>query len=188
LKLIEERYGVSINDENQLWTFDALNAISLGMATLEKALGKNRFITEFEGVTFKIEAGDRMWTWGFRDIEVGDQVLDNFKYISTETIHELAHVMDKNCEDCYSTHMMELTGSKYKGKGIFSFITGKKTYSPSGVLPTKYAGNSDLEDWAESVTAVLVTDYAKKSPWSPTRQAYIKSVFARNSRKDVMAQ
>ena len=188
LKLVEQRYGVGINDENQLWTLDALNAISLGMATLEKALGKNRFIAEFEGVTFTIEAGNGMWTWGFKDIEVGDQVLDNFTYISTETIHELAHIMDDNCNDCYSTHMMELTGSKYKGKGIFSFITGKKTYLPSDDPPTKYAGNSHLEDWAESVTAVLVTDYAEISPWSPTRQSYIKSVFARNSRKDAMVQ
>lgn len=154
-----------------------LQSIESGMNTLQKQMGSTQFEKEFNGVEFSIkenpsQSRNRMYTTGHKDVVLGFDIYTT-DYIEHETVHEFAHIWDNNCGNCKSNGMEMLTGS-YTSEQKFLFWTIQKTYNPSGKTPTSYAMGNSLEDWAESVTAVIFPGYASNNPWDERRQDYVR--------------
>jgi hypothetical protein len=176
LQKLQKKFSITINDKDELWTIDALGAIEQGMQTLMDAMGKDDFEAEFIGVSFfaSNEAKNYMWTTGDKDIWVPVGLMNDDTYIQHETLHELAHIWDDNCDDCFSKGLVLVTGgSGSKEKWFLFWNLGLTEYFPGGVLHTTYAGSNRREDWAESVTAHLFPSYAENNPWSQERQDYV---------------
>ncbi len=176
LRAIQAEFGVEIDDSAQLFTLEALNAIAAGMSALRELLGDANFAKVAAGTKFIVYHGPKGKGYngvahdGNGTILVGDKVLGNQEYLTRYTPHELAHVWDWKCNDCMSRGMQLVTGSRDETTRGFLF-TKKTTYVPEGKPPTKYARNNRLEDWAESLTAVVDPSYA--SGWQDARQSYV---------------
>jgi RHS repeat-associated protein len=181
LQEIQKKFSLTINDEDELWTLDALESIEKGMKTLFDAMGKDDFVAEFAEVTFfaTTKKENYMWTTGRNDIWIPQVLMDDDLYLQHETVHELAHIWDNNCDDCLSKGMMTATGGSGSEEIRFLFWEiGLTEYLPNGILPTDYANKSRREDWAESVTAYLFPAYADYNPWSQERQDYIADALS----------
>lgn len=88
--------------------------------------------------------------------------------VTRNTVHELALVWDNRCGNCKSETMMTITGRYYDDRG---------KYVPVGRMPSKYPSedtpNGAWEDWAESVTNVVLPDPIY-DPWDSRRQDYVR--------------
>jgi RHS repeat-associated protein len=170
LREIQAEFGVEIDDGEQLFTLDALNAIATGMGALRQLMGEKNFAEVVAGTKYRVyHGGDGKGYNGVAHdgkgtILVGDLVLSNQGYLTRFTPHELAHVWDWKCDDCMSRGMQLATGSSYNMK---------KAYAPKGEPPTDYAGDHNAgEDWAESVTATVDVTYVPNWRLDP-RQGYV---------------
>jgi hypothetical protein len=177
IEQIQSEYHVEIDQSHGNWSVSKLQAVQNGMDALEKQMGSDQFIEQFSGTTFSVEANRTkssgvMYTWGHKDVVLGIDVSSE-GYIMHETVHELAHIWDNNCGNCKSDGMTMLTGS-YTTVQKNLFGTVQKTYNASGKTPTSYAMKNSLEDWAESVTAVIFPDYASTNPWDERRKDFVK--------------
>ncbi len=170
LREIQAEFGVEIDDGEQLFTMEALNAIAAGMGALRKQMGDKNFAEIIAGTKYRVYHGsngkgyDRVAHDGKGTILVGDKKLSDVGYLTRFTPHELAHIWDWKCADCMSHGMQLATGSSYDKK---------KAYVPKGEPPTDYARDHNAgEDWAESVTATVDATYVPN--WrSDPRQGYV---------------
>ena len=177
LAKIQKDYNVTIDDSSKLWTLESLDGIRSGMDALISKIGKVEFDTQFAGVKFLIGGEEnRMSTTGNNDILLGNKVLNNKKYITEETVHELAHIWDKNCDDCKSKGLVKATGGKEEEFRIL-WWTLSYSYKPDGITATNYGMGHRREDWAESVTAMVFPGYATNNPWDQRRQDYVNTFF-----------
>jgi hypothetical protein len=178
---VQKMFNVIINDENREWTLEGLKAIAEGMQALRDKMGNDDFISKFAGVTFTIGGGENgMETTGHRDIWVDINMKSNSDYIKHETVHELAHIWDKSCNDCMSRGLMRASGGHEKAPDLFLLFSelNDPDYSYGGQPPTKHAKINRGEDWAESLTAVIFPGYAEYNPWDQNRQDYVLSFLS----------
>lgn len=142
---------------------------------LRDSMGVKRFQETFSGTTFSIYTSsdpndvnrNRMVADGKNEIRIGDLQLNDEYGVGRNTVHELAHIWDARCDHCKSNTMMTITGSYYDGK----------TYNPVGVMSSNYPSKDTplgaMEDWAESLTNVVLPDPIN-DPWDFRRQDYVR--------------
>jgi hypothetical protein len=161
-----------IDDQNRAWTEDGLLGIGSGMKALSNSMGEKAFQKEFTGVVFSISTDPKysniMYTFGNKDIHVNSNIKNDQDYIKKETVHEFAHILDNNCNNCMGDNMAVATGSTYNPSNV---------YTPKGTVPSTHAAINKGEDFAESMTAVVFPGYA--GSWGdPIRINYINQVFS----------
>ena len=177
---IQDRFDVVIDNSGGLWTLDHLNAIDKGMQKLQNAMGKDDFALQFSGVKFMATNNGKnyMYTYGKKDIWV--PMSGRNGYVEKNTVHELAHIWDNNCNDCMSTEMMIATKSEEKRaqKYLGGLITiGNDVYLPKGITPSNHATINKGEDWAESVTYYLYPNGSNSGWINDIRHEYVGAIF-----------
>ncbi len=177
---MQKNFGVVIDDSNKLWTITGLESIQNGMQAIRDKMGDLGFKRNFDQVIFIIDKRSGMATTGNKDILVGDQVINNKDYVTRETVHELSHIWDNNCNDCLSKGMAQLTNSKEEQEYFLWIFPTTKRYQVGGIPPTRYARTGPREDWAESVTAYIFPGYLENNPWDQGRQNFIASALSIN--------
>ena len=179
LERIQREYGITINDDNGLWTIEALHSVAAGMKALRNAM-KNQHLFSWivSGITFVVWEDYNGMAYREGTIGVGEEVLPNENYLMTYTIHELAHVWDEKTKEQKSSGLVKVTGGTPPSTNPFIVFLRDKLgmpigkYKVGGNPPTSYATKHPYEDWAESLMVTIFPNKDKLG-MGKTRREYV---------------
>jgi len=194
-----ESYGYEISEDNlSRWSLRSLEDTIYGLEKFMQAASwtASDLKDAIKAPVFLKKEHDAGATLGdalHPNIRIFERAVTTGQVLRT-IVHESSHLWDQAWGGSISDDMMKATSSKYVGVpcqnllGIGCPPEPVEVYCPIGAIPSDYARTNHTEDWAESVTNIVLPHNPNYRTMSSEREKYVRSQFKTYRRSEMLGQ